>query len=129
MFNVLSDKLTDSHYIHNLVQGQMKYDESDENPDYYGLGTPKPPVPAAKVSTMSNSTASPIQLNTTSIIQAGVQHSRQGNSRVKNGRLVPEGHTRCAKEGEVCQCQGTVTYVVDYIKWHNVRPKDNQGQP
>ena len=43
--------------------------------------------------------------------------------------MIEGGHTRCAKEGETCQCQGLVTYLVDHNKWHQVLPEDNQGVP
>lgn len=51
MYNTLSDKLTDSTYIHSLVETQAKYDESDENPNYYGDEKPaeKKAAPEVKI--------------------------------------------------------------------------------
>jgi hypothetical protein len=39
----------DRSYIHSLVEHQAKYEESDENPDYYGLGNTKKPLPIVKI--------------------------------------------------------------------------------
>lgn len=64
MFDILNDKLTDSSYIHSLVETQAKYDQSDENPDYYGLGEPKKPLPIVQAP-KPNATASVVQANAT----------------------------------------------------------------
>jgi hypothetical protein len=56
-------------------------------------------------------------------------HHKNKKSRVKGGRMVGPGHTRCAKEGEMCQCEGQVTYIVDHDDWHVTEPRHNQGVP
>jgi len=61
--------------------------------------------------------------------EAEKKHKHKKGSRVKNGKMVDGGHTRCAKEGENCACEGMVTYVVDDNKMHDVRPEDNLGKP
>jgi hypothetical protein len=57
------------------------------------------------------------------------RNKKQRGSRVKNARMVEEGYTRCAKEGEMCQCEGQVTYLVDHDDYHVVEPTHNFGVP
>lgn len=94
MFDILSDKLTDSSYIHSLVEHKAKYDESDENPDYYGLGNPKQALPIIKVA-QANATNSHILANTKAVVEAEAKaesehhHKRHHRkSRIKGGEMV-----------------------------------------
>jgi hypothetical protein len=49
VLDILTDKLTDSSYIHSLVEQKARYDETDDNPDFYGLGNAIKPLPIVKV--------------------------------------------------------------------------------
>lgn len=136
MFEILSDKLTDSHYIHSLVESQAKYDDSDENPDYYGdAGEKKPAVkkpaekkslpvaktPAPAKAPASNVTSSHVQASVNSTVNSSLKlevggkkkHHKGGRKKGKKDEMQEGGHTRCAKEGENCECNGMVTYIVD----------------
>lgn len=63
--------MTDSAYIHSLVETKAKYDESDENPDFYGDASSET-KPIEKKSLPVAKALAPIQVPATNVTNSHV---------------------------------------------------------